>query len=1248
MKPTRVASLKPGLLGAVALCVISLFLPPALPAAQHLFTTQVPTGAFQDYPNGELGTEFQSDTPGQITALRYYAQSGDNDETTLTLWDAATQTALASVTGTPSGTAGWFELSLPTPVNIAAGSNYVVSYNGGANGNYAVTAHLFDVPLVSGHLTAPISAGVFADSGFPATVFDNTCYFADVALQTVLGSPDMVVEGNGLTIATGDTSPSTADGTQFGGVKLGSLQSRTFTITNSGTADLVLSGAPAVALAGLQSADFTVTTQPAASVLPGGATTFSIQFAPSAAGLRDATVIITNNAGTPYRFAIEGIALGSGYRLLGNRTSTTILNLAGGQIAGSRFMALRNMRLAQMNVQVASLAATAGDAVLKCALYSDSGGAPAQLLSGTSELVNPTNGWYSLPLAQAVDVGVASNYWLVVWANADQVALYADSAGQLRWGTYAYDVTWPGQLDLSAGASGGTLCLYAEGLPTDDTGPEMEVQGDGFWIPAGSTNVTSANGSDLGGKTLGGGTRVQTFAILNVGSASLALTGAPSVTVVGPDASDFVVTAQPAASVPAGGSTTLTTTFTPSAVGLRRATVTIPHADSPANAYSFAIQGEGLDPGAGVLGNDGIGTDTRFIDRTDIQANRFMAPGDLRITELHAKVVEGAATFVCAVYSDNNGFADRMLASSVPVANATNGWNTFPLTTPLNVTGGNYYWLAIWSDTPAAVLQEDGGAGRYYYGIYSYADLGGQWPDPIDLVPALGEARTYCIYAEGTPLVQAPGAVISLRGNGKLIVSGDNSPSGLDGTDFGSLAVGTGTLDRTFRIENSGLAPLQLTNDPAVIVTGPQAGDFRVTSPPTSPVSPGGSTTFTVRFAPAAGGFRAATISIANNGVDPAKNPYQFAIQGAGQVPGRESLWPDSKVGADVNDDGTYYQLGTIFQSSVPGAVTQLRVFSVNGDYGNHTAYIWRTSDQAVMGGPYAWDFGHVTGWVYFDIPPVNLDPATDYTVSVSTGTGPHRDYANVAADVPVAGNNGLHLSYPVDAGVFNENSADTMPFKSWNHSTYLRDVVFVPAGTTATFPSLAVQGNNLLIPDGFSSPAVTNHTDFGPAAMGGGAVERTFLIANTGTAPLNLSATPKVAITGPQAGDFTVLAQPATPVPPGGNSPFTIRFSPLATGLRSALVTIENNDKNPFYFSIAGTGTVAQVKPRIVSIAPNLTTGDVTLGWQDGGPQFQVEKTTTITGQFQPVGPMQTERTFTDSGVLRTNAQTFYRVRQL
>jgi hypothetical protein len=1239
--PSRFIEL--GVFGAFGLWLISLVVPLTLHAGTYnLFTTQVPTAPafYNDYPNGVLGTRFHSDAAGRITALRYYAQPGDNDETTLILWDYATKTELASVSGIPSGTEGWFQLSLPSPVAITTGTEYVVTYNAGPNGNYIGWAQFFDAPLVNGPLTAPVGAGIFGDSGFPTMgPYGNSSYLADVVFETQALFPGIIVLGNGVTVPAGDTTPSAVDGTQFGAINRGGQQSRTFTITNSGLGSLVLSGDPLVIVEGAQASDFTVTTLPVSPVPPGGSAAFSIRFAPAASGTRDATVVLTNNAGAPYQFAIQGIGMGAGYRQLGNQTSSRIQSIPTGQITGSRLVAMRNMRLTKMNIRVARLSASGGNAVLKCAIYGDVEGGPAQFLGGTSELVNPTNGWYSLPLTQPLDVGAISNYWVVVWANADEVLLYADSPGETRSISYTYDTTWPSPVDLSQSASGGTLTLYTEGLPTDATGPEMEVQGNGWWIPAGSTNATYAAGTELGGKTLGTGSLAQQYTILNVGQSGLALTGSPPVTITGPDAGDFVVTAQPEASVPGGGSATLTITFTPATVGARTATVIIPHADSP-SPYQFAIRAEGLSPGSGVMGLDGFGIDSRFIDATHITGNRFMAPGDLRITELHAKVVGMGGSFVCAVYADNNGFPGPLLVTTAPVTNPANGWNTFVLSTPLNITGGKFYWLTIWADTFGAALQADPG-GTTYEAVYDYAALAGQWPEPLYLNP-IAEPRTYCLYAEGTPLVPPSGAAMDLRGNGKLVVSGDASPSVLDRTDFGSLAVGTGILDYTFTIQNSGTAPLLLTSAPPVAVSGPQAGDFHVTSPPSSPVAAGGSTTFTIRFAPTAPGLRAATVSIANTDIDPNKNPYQFAVQGAGLLAGRESLFPDSVVGGDVNNDGTYYELGTIFQSSTPGKITQLRVYSVAGETGDHTARIWR-SDQTVVGGPYIWNFGGVNGWIYFDIPPVTIEADVQYTVTISTSDIPNRDYANEPGVLINGGGNGLNLSYPPNAGVFEDIGRGGMPTKSWNSSSYLRDIVFVAASSTTLLPNIVVQGNNTLIPDGYSSPAISNLTDFGSAPLGGAGVERTFVITNSGAAPLNLTGSPRVRILGVQTNDFTVVTQPTTPIAPGGAASFTVRFSPGAAGTRRALVGIDNDDKNPYYFSVAGIGDISF---RITSVTTDLSTGNITIQWDGPNQQFQVERAISSLGTFAPIGVPQTSKSYTDPGILLTNTGALYRVR--
>jgi len=135
------------------------------------------------------------------------------------------------------------------------------------------------------------------------------------------------------------------------------------------------------------------------------------------------------------------------------------------------------------------------------------------------------------------------------------------------------------------------------------------------------------------------------------------------------------------------------------------------------------------------------------------------------------------------------------------------------------------------------------------------------------------------------------------------------------------------------------------------------------------------------------------------------------------------------------------------------------------------------------------------------------------------------------------------------------------------------------------------VQGNGVSIADGDNTPSAADHTDFGNANIAGGSVVRTFTILNTGSANLTLTGTPKVVIGGAHAADFTVTTQPASPVAAGGNTTFQVTFAPSAAGLRSATISIANDDtdENPYDFSIQGTGILApemDVQGNGVSIA--------------------------------------------------------------
>ncbi|MBI4663125.1 MAG: DUF4082 domain-containing protein [Verrucomicrobia bacterium] len=178
-----------------------------------------------------------------------------------------------------------------------------------------------------------------------------------------------------------------------------------------------------------------------------------------------------------------------------------------------------------------------------------------------------------------------------------------------------------------------------------------------------------------------------------------------------------------------------------------------------------------------TMGNTTDGTFRDYItDANDayINANRFKAPADMTITTIKAKIESAPGEYKCAVYTDKDGLGDRLLAVTQGKTNPPNGWNEFPLTTPLKLKAGELYWLAIWSnDKSARVYYSSQTGGRLRWKAYPYGNWSddkdarvyyssqtggrlrwvartyGEWPDPIALDPN-GTEYLYCLYAEGT------------------------------------------------------------------------------------------------------------------------------------------------------------------------------------------------------------------------------------------------------------------------------------------------------------------------------------------------------------------------------------------------------------------------------------------------------------------------------------------------------------------
>ncbi|MBL7999317.1 MAG: choice-of-anchor D domain-containing protein, partial [Candidatus Kapabacteria bacterium] len=147
-------------------------------------------------------------------------------------------------------------------------------------------------------------------------------------------APEINLQGNSNDIVSGTTTTSATNHTDFGGIT-GTSLARTFTIQNTGTSDLTVSG---ISVGGTNATEFVVSgiTFPA-TITQGTSTTFIVTFTPTANGTRTATISIANNDcdEAPYTFTVSGGRQGAALALGGTNdyvaltgTNTTLDGVA--------------------------------------------------------------------------------------------------------------------------------------------------------------------------------------------------------------------------------------------------------------------------------------------------------------------------------------------------------------------------------------------------------------------------------------------------------------------------------------------------------------------------------------------------------------------------------------------------------------------------------------------------------------------------------------------------------------------------------------------------------------------------------------------------------------------------------------------------------------------------------------------------------------------------------------------------------
>jgi Domain of unknown function (DUF1906)/FG-GAP-like repeat len=164
-----------------------------------------------------------------------------------------------------------------------------------------------DPSVVSDRFTGSGYAGATAwqyETGYSIQTI-NGPYNIDLdtsTLYSVPSTPEITVSWGGTGIADGDTTPSSADGTDFGSATQGGAAvQHTFTVTNTGAGTLTTSGLTLPS-------GFSLVEGLSASIAAGNSDTFTVQLDTSSTGTHSGQISFADNDGdeNPFNFSITG------------------------------------------------------------------------------------------------------------------------------------------------------------------------------------------------------------------------------------------------------------------------------------------------------------------------------------------------------------------------------------------------------------------------------------------------------------------------------------------------------------------------------------------------------------------------------------------------------------------------------------------------------------------------------------------------------------------------------------------------------------------------------------------------------------------------------------------------------------------------------------------------------------------------------------------------------------------------------
>ncbi len=746
-----------------------------------------------------------------------------------------------------------------------------------------------------------------------------------------------------------------------------------------------------------------------------------------------------------------------------------------------------------------------------------------------------------------------------------------------------------GSTILAAGTSCTTAVAFAPGSAGNLMG-EMQQTTNSLNVSGSSLNVTLSGtgvgaGAVLspasllfGNQNLGTTSTAQTITLSNHGSATVSLT---SITVTGTNTTDFSQTNTCGTSVAAGGSCTISVTFTPAVAGTRSASISV--ADSAAGSpQTAALSGTGagvaqvsLNPPSLAFSNQNLGTSstaqtitlsnpgTAALTITSIGVTGTNASDFGQTNTCGSSVGAGASCTISVTFTP--ALAGTRSASISVVDSAAGSPHTAALSgtgvgvaqaslNPPSLAFSNQN-LGTSSAAKTITLSNPGtavltitsigmtGTNASDFGqtntCGSSVGVGASCTISVTFTPALAGTRSASISvvdsAAGSPHTAA------LSGTGVGVAQASLNPPSLA---FSNQNLGTSSAAKTITLSNPGTAVLTITS---IGVTGTNASDFGQTNTCGSSVGVGASCTISVTFTPALAGTRSASISVVDSA---AGSPQTAALSGTGVGVAQASLSPPSLAFSNQNL-GTSSTAQTITLSNPGTAALTITSIGVTGTNAS--------------------DFGQTN------------------TCGSSVGVGASCTIS-VTFTPALAGTRSASISVA--------DSAAGSP-----HTAALSGTGVGVAQPSLNPPSLAFSNQNL----GTSSTA------------------QTITLSNPGTAALTITS---IGVTGTNASDFGQTNTCGSSVGVGASCTISVTFTPALAGTRSASISVVDSAAgSPHTAALSGTGVgVAQASLN----PPSLAFSNQNLGTSSAA------KTITLSN------PGTAALTITSIGVTGTNASDF------